>query len=95
MKKKNKFQVLNPTQQGLLGIIKKSYSIYLWGGACNLEPVQSICGWAMSWYYKGFEPLFSRRKKKRKIDSNYIPFWKRQNYGDNKKINDFQEFVGR
>ena len=65
MKKKNKFQVLNPAQQGLLGIIKKSYSIYLWGGACNLEPVQSICGWAMSWYYKGFEPLFSRRKNKK------------------------------
>ena len=95
MKKKNKFQVLNPAQQGLSGIIKKSYSIYLWGGACNLEPVRSIRGWAMSGIIKALNLSFKGERKKIKIDSNCIPFWKRQNYGDNKKINDFQEFVGR
>ena len=57
------------------------------GGVCHLEPVWSMHGWAMSGLM-----VF---KEKRKIDSNYMPFWKRQNNGDNKKINGCQEFGGR
>ena len=60
------------------------------------RPAHEWVGHEWSHKYKGFEPLFSREKKKRKkeIGSNYMPFWKRQNYGDNKKISGCQAFGG-
>ena len=73
MKKKNKLQVLNPAQKGLLGIVKEKLQ-YLFVGR-GLQPRACLVHtWVnYEWYYKGFEPLFSRRKeKKRKIDSNYL-----------------------
>ena len=62
------------------------------GEAWYLESVQSTRGWAMINLIKSYEePLFSRRNKERKRDFNYMPFWKRQNCGDNKKISDCQK----
>ena len=81
--KRNKFQVLNPVQQSLLGIIKEKLQYLSVGGACNLEPVRSTHGWAMNGIIKALNLSFQGEREK-KIDSNYIPFWKRQNYGDNK-----------
>ena len=66
MKKRNKFQVLNPAQQGLLGIIKEKLQYLFEEGACNLEPVQSTHGWAMSGIIKVLNISFQGERKKKK-----------------------------
>ena len=63
------------------------------GEACHLESVWFW--WAISGPIRALNLSFQGERKKLKIDSNYMPFWKRQNYVDNKKINSSQRFMGR
>lgn len=60
------------------------------GGACRLEPVQSTPGWARSGLIKGLNLSFRGER-----DSTCMPFWERQNCGDDKKISGCQEFAER
>ena len=63
------------------------------GEACHLESVWFW--WAISGPIRALTLSFQGERKKLKMDSNYMPFWKRQNYGDSKKINSTQRFMGR
>lgn len=66
-------------------------AVFGWG---SLSPraCLSMCGRAISDLRKALNLSFARTK--RKIDFNSMAFWKMQNYGNNKKISDCQEFVG-
>ena len=48
----------------------------------------------MSGLRKAVNLSFQGERKKKK-GSNCMPFWKRQNYGDNEKINGCQEYAER
>ena len=59
------------------------------GEACHLQPVWSMHGWTM-------RDLIKALNGERKIESKYMPFWKKkQNYGNNDKIIGCQEIWGR
>ena len=65
--------------------LKESYNIQ----QVSLPPrVYLVHTWVCherSYRHKSFEPLCLRKKKEKK-NRFYMLFWKRQNYGDNKKI---------